>query len=152
MNTGDTPISEQSTVWSRFWSWLSPAKVASVAPSSAEVSGEVVPSAPEVAPSAEVPSAPEVAPSAEVPAQPLQSGRSLEIPLDTKPLDVQTYVEQPDKNDKHEEQPNPGASSSKSHQKKKKRPLLRPSSSSRKSLMMATVAPTVVLGRLRWPT
>ena len=142
MNTGFT-TSEQSTVWSRFWSWLSPAKTGSVAPSEVPVApSEVAPSevpvaAPEVAVAApEVPAAaPEVpvAPSEEkpVPSTPpstplLESGRSLEIPLDTKPLDVAVGVEQandeqPNKNDKHEEQPSPDASSAKSHQKKKKR-------------------------------
>ena len=121
MNTGAT-TSEQSTVWSRFWSWLSPAKTA-VAPSSE------APSVPEVAVS-EAPSAPseeKPAPSTP-PSTPLQTGKSVEIPLDTKPLDVeienstlQPASEQPDKNDKHEEQPSQSASSAKSHQKKKKR-------------------------------
>ena len=115
MNTGS-----ESTVWTRFWSWLSPAKTVEVAAPVASAAASEIPAAA----ASEIPAAAEVvsAPSEPTPAPPAESGKTLQIPLETKPLDVEaTNAEQQSKNDKSEEQPNPSASSAKSQNKKKKR-------------------------------
>jgi hypothetical protein len=131
MNTGAT--SEQSTVpstvWSRFWSWLSPAKA--VAPVEAPVPvAETAPAPAAPVPVAETAPAPEAsveeAPKEPTPAAP-ESGKTIQIPLESTPLAVETLnnqtsiAEQPNKNDIYEEQPNQSAFSAKSQSKKKKR-------------------------------
>jgi hypothetical protein len=123
MNTGS-----ESTVWTRFWSWLSPAKTVEVAAPVASAAASEIPAAAAseipAAAASEIPAAAEVvsAPSEPTPAPPAESGKTLQIPLETKPLDVEaTNAEQQSKNDKSEEQPNPSASSAKSQNKKKKR-------------------------------
>ncbi len=123
MNTGATleQSTVQSTVWSRFWSWLSPAKAVADAASTPLALAAVAEAAPvaETAPVAEA--SVEEAPKEPTPAAP-ESGKTIQIPLESKPLAVEaTNNEQPNKNDKSEEQPNPSASSAKSQSKKKKR-------------------------------
>lgn len=115
-----TIFQEQSTVWTRFWSWLT----ASAAP---DASAPVAPDASDApdAPDASAPDAPD-APDAPAPAPSPQKSETLSsthlvVPLDTTPLIVEAYTEQQSATETPSEQPNQSASSSKSYQKKKKK-------------------------------